>query len=264
MDKGKLVFFDVDGTIVPGDTHRIPDSTRRALEQARERGHRLVVNTGRPYRHVEGQVRALPFHGYICSLGSLILWEGRQLFHRTLSPDQCARVRDLGRACGMYCLFEGETGVWCDLADTCQLARQEFAWLEKNGVPAFSNTDRPDFQFDKFVTWPGPGADPEKFCRRLSALFQFIPRENHMLEAAPCGLSKAEGMRYLMEHMGVDRQDVYAFGDGPNDLDMLALAGTGILMGNAPQELWPRADYVTARLEDDGLCRAMEHFGLIG
>lgn len=50
----------------------------------------------------------------------------------------------------------------------------------------------------------------------------------------------------------------------PTTWTMLALAGTGILMGNAPQELWPRADYVTARLEDDGLCRAMEHFVLIG
>lgn len=264
MSEGKLLFFDVDGTIVPGDTHKIPRSARLALERARDRGHRLVVNTGRPYRHVELQVRQLPFHGYVCSLGGLILWEGERLFYRTLTPAQSARVRDLGRACGMYCLFEGESGVWCDLADTCPLAEQEFAWLKKNGVPAFSHTDRADFQFDKFVTWPGPGADPEKFCRQLEDLFQFIPRENHMLEAAPRGLSKAEGMRRLMERLGADRRDVFAFGDGPNDLDMLALAGTGVLMGNAPRELWPRADYVTAPLAEDGLYQALEHFGLLG
>ena len=55
-----------------------------------------------------------------------------------------------------------------------------------------------------------------------------------------------------------------AIGDGENDIDMLRFAGIGIAMGNAPSQVKETADYVTDHIDEDGVMRALKHFGLIG
>ena len=55
-----------------------------------------------------------------------------------------------------------------------------------------------------------------------------------------------------------------AFGDGGNDAAMLRAAGVGVAMGNGCEEALRAADYVTASVDDDGLRRAFELFGIIG
>ena len=84
-----------------------------------------------------------------------------------------------------------------------------------------------------------------------------------MMEVVGKGLTKAGGMQHLAELLHFRREDTFAIGDGPNDLAMLQAAGTSILMGNAPERLWSQADYVTAHIMDDGLYKALDHFGLL-
>lgn len=60
-----------------------------------------------------------------------------------------------------------------------------------------------------------------------------------------------------------DIKDTIAFGDGRNDIEMLETAGLGIAMGNAVDEAKAVADYVTARIEDDGIQKALKKFKLI-
>ena len=70
-------------------------------------------------------------------------------------------------------------------------------------------------------------------------------------------------MAFVMERLGMKREESFAFGDGANDLPMLRAAGTGVLLGNAPRELWSEADHVSAPIDEDGLAKAMEFFDLI-
>ena len=258
----KLLFFDVDGTIVTSD-HVIPESARSALRKAQSAGHVLIVNTGRPFRHIEPQIRALGFDGYVCAIGGHILLDGKDLLYRTIPHEEAAHIRDVGYACGMDMLFESEQGVWMDTRCSSDIARREFAWLTGIGVPGFTDTQREDFAFDKFVCWPGENADPERFECTFSDRLDFIRREHSMREVILKGLSKAAGMRTVMEHFGFSREDTFAFGDGPNDLPMLREAGTSVLLGNAPERLWSEADYVTAPITENGLAKALEHFGLV-
>ena len=260
--KKKILFFDVDGTIVTSD-HVIPESARAALRKAREAGHILVVNTGRPFRHIEPQVRALGFDGYICEIGGHILYEGKELLYRTLSHAESCEIRDAGYACGLDMLFESEQGVWIDEGFSSAVGSEEFEWLRSIGVPSFTDTCRDDFFFDKFVCWPRENGDPERFVRQLSDRMDFIGRGHSMLEVIQRGLSKASGMRIVMQHLGLSPEDSYAFGDSANDLPMLHAAGTGVLMGSAPEPLRKEADYITASITEDGLALALEHFELI-
>ena len=261
MKDKKVIFFDVDGTIVTGD-HVIPESAREALYKAHENGHILVVNTGRPYGHVEEQVRALPFDGFVCSLGGYIRWRGQELYYRQPSRDVCLRVRELAKECRMSALYEWEKGAFSAVDRTNPYACKDHDWLVRIGVPVWDQ-DAENFIFDKFVCWPMEGADPERFCGELANELDFIHREHQMMEVVGKGLTKAGGMQHLAEMLGFCREQTFAIGDGPNDLAMLRAAGTSILMGNAPQRLWPEANYVTSHIQEDGLCKALEHFELI-
>jgi HAD superfamily hydrolase (TIGR01484 family) len=72
------------------------------------------------------------------------------------------------------------------------------------------------------------------------------------LDLAPVGVSKASGLAYVAEQLGIDAADVLAIGDGRNDLEMLEWAGRGVAMGQAVEEVQDAADAVTATVAEDG------------
>jgi HAD superfamily hydrolase (TIGR01484 family) len=72
------------------------------------------------------------------------------------------------------------------------------------------------------------------------------------LDLAPVGVSKASGLAYVAEQLGVAASDVLAIGDGRNDIEMLQWAGRGVAMGQAVQAVQDVADAVTATVADDG------------
>ena len=74
---------------------------------------------------------------------------------------------------------------------------------------------------------------------------------------------KANGIRAIASHLGIDISETMAFGDGGNDISMLQAVGTGVAMGNALDEVKRAACHVTSDVDDDGVKNALEHFGII-
>lgn len=72
------------------------------------------------------------------------------------------------------------------------------------------------------------------------------------LDIAPEGVSKAQGLQWVVDRLGIDAADVLAIGDGNNDVEMLAWAGRGVAMGHAPAEVKAAANDVTLPVEQDG------------
>jgi Cof subfamily protein (haloacid dehalogenase superfamily) len=73
------------------------------------------------------------------------------------------------------------------------------------------------------------------------------------LDLAPEGVSKASALAEVADRLGVAQQDVLAIGDGRNDVEMLAWAGRGVAMGQAPLEVQEAADDVTETVRNDGV-----------
>jgi len=72
------------------------------------------------------------------------------------------------------------------------------------------------------------------------------------LDLAPVGVSKASGVSYVVDELGLEPADVLAIGDGRNDIEMLEWAGRGVAMGHAPVEVHEAADAVTSSVDEDG------------
>lgn len=74
---------------------------------------------------------------------------------------------------------------------------------------------------------------------------------------------KSYGMAKFLQYIGASREDAIAFGDGPNDLEMLAYAGTEVAMGNGTNACKAKADFVTASIHEDGIFLGFQKLGLI-
>ena len=79
----------------------------------------------------------------------------------------------------------------------------------------------------------------------------------------PAGMTSFDLVNYVRRRLGVKKADCFAFGDSRNDMTMLEHAGCSIAMGNATDDVKAACTWVTDRPENDGIEKAMKHFGLI-
>ncbi len=80
------------------------------------------------------------------------------------------------------------------------------------------------------------------------------------LDLSPVGVTKASGLEYVAEQLGVDRGDTLAIGDGRNDREMLTWAGRGVAMGQSVPEVQSVADHVTGSVDDDGAAAELDRW----
>jgi HAD superfamily hydrolase (TIGR01484 family) len=89
-----------------------------------------------------------------------------------------------------------------------------------------------------------------------------VPSHPILVEGIPAGLSKATGLAWLAEYLGVPRATVLAIGDNDNDAPMLAWAGVGVAMGLSSPAALAAADWVTGSVAEDGVAMALEKYVL--
>ena len=99
----------------------------------------------------------------------------------------------------------------------------------------------------------------EQIFRRESSLGVVYSEFGH-IDLANKGLTKLSGLKMVMEMYGVEPEQVMAFGDGENDVEMISYAGFGVAMANACPQAKAAADYVAASNDEDGVAKAIEQF----
>lgn len=257
-----IVFFDVDGTIVDDDTQVIPESAIRAVEKLRENGHLAVVNTGRPYGHIDPRVKNMAFAGWIAACGMQICMDGKWLRQDLPSSELCAAVRQNIRECGMQVLYEANDALVRDGESSVHpRVMPEVNRLTARNLPVVQMGD--GYDFVKFCTYDAPGCRREEFVERMKPWFTGTFRAHTMIEFVLNGNSKAKGMELMLSALGYDRSQVYAIGDTTNDLPMFRMAAHAACMGNGMAEAKAQAEFVTTSVLEDGIEKALQHFGLI-
>ena len=259
----KVIFFDIDGTIITADGN-IPDSAVNAICRARENGHICVVNTGRPFSHIDPKVIAIGFDGYICSCGQRIIYNCESVFRDGLTAELCGKIVKLCRDCGVVPIYEDEEGIWydpkCPECEVVRLTREQFV---DRTVHLRCDIDREDFRFDKFCVWYFEESNTAAFRRFIEKYCTVIEREGNMLELVKLGYSKQTGIQRLIDYVKTEPENCYAIGDSTNDLPMLCAVGHSIAMGNAPDAVKSVVEYTTDSINDDGLANALKHYGFI-
>lgn len=283
--KQKLLFFDIDGTLV-GFDQKMPASTKEALRRAKENGHKLFLCTGRCRTQIYPWLLSdNPFDGMVMAAGANVYVEGQQIAHKTFGPARMKALVDFFESEGASYFAQNEDGVV--MSNRC--LEVESARMTKTFGVGFGEDPKEAFEkmLGKLTLDDEISAAPQKFGDMETIIYSSSPlavpqmrekfaplgimiTEASIKKSTPyegevtvLGVTKREGMKAVGDFYGMTRDDMIAFGDGPNDLQMLEYAGTGVCMGDGAQAAKEKADYITDALAEDGILHAMEHLGLV-
>lgn len=273
---GKIVFFDVDGTLVT-KKNRLMESTKTAIHLLKEKGHVPVISTGRPPEMLLAVAEELGIENYISMNGQHIVVNGEVLYTNPMRTDLLEQL----------------------IEESYQLGDRTFLQTKNQviGNTFMAEMMDPDFltyvythlgELDKEVTLklfkhmtekPLPRARYEEEDILIAYLHtdeskDLIYQEKfpdlHITRATPFlgealmkGSHKATGMQKILDHFDLKQSQTVAFGDSLNDIEMLEFSNIGVAMGNGRDELKAVADYVTADVDDDGIYKGLKHLELI-
>lgn len=264
MEK-KLLFFDIDGTLITEDKGKMPESAAEAVRKAKEEGHLLFINTGRTRASLPKQILDMGFDGYVCGCGTKIILRGEELFKAQLTNEMCREVAETVRSYHIPVIYEAEQGVYVDYqapdVDKLILVAEEIFSMKMKDIEELLHSET--LVYDKLLVFLELTEKNRELMKYLSERFICIDRGNRMYEITQKGYSKATGIAFLCEHLGKDLGDCYVFGDSENDRAMLEAVPNSIAMGNAVESIKRSCSYVTAHIEEDGIYKAMKHFALI-
>lgn len=257
----RLIATDLDGTLLRGDGGISP-RTHAAIAAAQGAGLIVVFVTARPPRDVAAIAEHLGVTGIaVCSNGAIVqdLASGETHRHIRLCSD-------LAR----------------DLVAELRLAVPGISFATEHGHKIGQEPGFPDF-FADTVHHHEPRVDDAVLLCAEDLTKLLIHHADHNAEAlmhrvrghagdraeviwsggpfieiAPAGVSKGAGLAAFCDSLGIVAAEVIAFGDMPNDLQMLTFAGRGVAVSNAHPDVLAAADEITAANDDDGVAIVIE------
>lgn len=272
----RAIFLDIDGTYA--DYGIVPEGHARAVREARAAGHKVFLCTGRPVPMLSEDILGAGFDGVVASAGAFVELDGQVLVDRCFPPELAARtlaVLDGHRV--VYCLEAQEEiavppQAWDRLRE---IIGNAYAHVE-NGEQGLAGilaamrpvADRAAFRFAKVSVFESPipmGHLTGEIGDGIAVVANSVADGGlHSGELYLRGISKADGIAAVIEHLGIAREDTIAVGDGANDLEMIAFAGVGIAIEGSHPELVAIADLTAAPPRQEGLVAVFSALGLLG
>lgn len=268
MDKPQLIASDVDGTLLD-PYERVTDRTAATIGRVLAADTPFVLVSGRPPRWIPPVAEMAGLQGYaVCANGAIIyditdqrvlsvhgldamtLWDTTHTLEKALPGIKVATERaevgpDLGRA--GFATEPGYSNPWGDVENNVR------SRAEVLGHPASKLLVRHQGMTSEEMAM----AATELLGESVDVTFS---TSRGLIEISAPGVTKALGLAELAELAGVPRSAVVAFGDMPNDIEMLRWAGHGVAMANAHSDVLAAADEVTAPNSEDGVALVLERW----
>ena len=259
----RLVVLDIDGTLLTS-SGAILCSTRQATAALIDRGHLVALASARPPKSVETIADSLlgsNAAALISLNGALIMHGGAVLYERTIGVPAIHAIVEAAIARRLEVnLFSGSEWFVESIGEGV---------LAEVGILGFGPTIVADLRVAPSVHKVLLiGSSDATAGLRDWANQSRLGVSAALSKAAYCEItsaqtSKAAAIGVLAREYGVDKSDLIAFGDGDNDLPMMASAGIGVAMGNGTPVLKQAADLVTSSNDSDGIARALGRLGLV-
>jgi Cof subfamily protein (haloacid dehalogenase superfamily) len=258
-----LLVSDIDGTLVTSDK-RLTPAAKQAARSLSDHGVKLVLTSSRPPRGVALFADAMgldtPRAGF--NGGAIVAPDGKLLSFKPLEPDVASTT--------LAHLQEAGINPWLFTADEWLLINPHGAYVEcEQHTVQMNFRVVPNFDdvLDKAGKIMAASRDfaalaecetalQEQLCTRASV----HRSQDYYLDITHPAANKGQAVRDAARLLDIPLSETACIGDMPNDLPMFDVAAIKIAMGNAPEFMRARADFVTHSNEADGWAHAVNSY----
>ena len=260
---GNVCFFDIDGTLAwqdPRLAQELPEGERdlspypnetvaQAIRTFVANGNKAFICTGRTLSCIHPKLLELPWAGVVCLAGGYAELEGRIVRNAAINPGLLQRLAPYLEQSGEVIRFEGIDRVVRMSAD----APETYGYARTVGDAV---TQLEHYNAYK-ILMSTPLANRIAQDEELGPLLCLNELELEVTEISPRECTKRAGIKAVLDALGPDHGTVYGIGDASNDIALMEAVDVGIAMGNAPDFLKEKADYVTDSFDHDGVVTAL-------
>lgn len=267
MDDIKMLVLDIDGTLTNSQKEITPE-TKKAIIAIQERGHKVMLASGRPtpgMRRYEQELELEKYGGYLLSFngGRIINCRtGEIVFQKVFPSVLIPKLYKFAQKnhCGLVTYF-GDKIISAFQPDEYVSIESRINGMKVQMVPNF--TDFVDFEVNKLLM-TAPPEKAERFEAILNEeygdVISVYRSEPFFIELMPKGVDKASSIDRMLDTVGLTRENIICCGDGYNDMTMIEYAGVGVAMANAQEKVKEKADYITKSNDEDGIVQVIDEF----
>ena len=256
--KPEMIFFDIDGTLLDHNK-QLPSSTKQAIQALKENGHEVAIATGRaPYLFKELR-EELEIDSFISFNGQYVVLRGEVIYKNPLNRKSLHALKNFASQYNHPLVYMGSDTMKANIVYHPHIEKSiTTLGFEHPERDPYYFIDREIYQALLFCTDEHEAAYGETFHD-----LNFIRWHQFSMDVLPYGGSKAQGIARFIDKLGYTKEQVYAFGDNLNDIEMLQFVGNSVAMGNAPDLVKKAAKYVTKDVNDNGIVHGLELVGLL-
>ncbi len=263
----KLIAIDIDGTLLNED-HVLANETIEAISNARKRGVKVVLCTGRPLSGVKPYLDKLSISGndeYAITFNGAMAQDldGNVISHHTLSYEGFLKTEMYSRMLGAHYQVETTDQI---IATNQELSPYTIGESYLVMLPIVFKTPEQitaDTVISKamFVDYPEViERVKQNIPDELKEELYVVQSEPYFIEMMNKNASKGNALKDLAERLNLTAENVMALGDEGNDLTMIKYAGLGVAMGNGIDEVKNAASFITKTNSENGVAYAINKY----
>ncbi|MCL7748295.1 Cof-type HAD-IIB family hydrolase [Halalkalibacter alkaliphilus] len=262
MSKHKILFLDIDGTILKPDDS-IEQSTKEAVSQVQEKGLEVFLATGRPLHEIKEIGEELNIDSFIGYNGAYAVHKGSDILLEKMDSNTIQFFLELAKEKGHEAImYTNEKNVLtsCDSPVLDEFIRHFHLRHNVLYSQEFLNNILG-------VTLINLGENESSLYEKVGnvhlAPVNVGEFKEHAYDVIRDQVNKGFAVKKVLEVLAIKKDEAIAFGDGLNDKEMLASVGDGFAMGNAHQELFSYAKHKTTEVTNSGVFNGLKKLGLI-
>lgn len=257
MDGIKIIFFDIDGTLIDMGK-QVSEKTTEMLKRLKESGIKICLATGRSPASLP-RFGGVSFDAFLTFNGSLCYTPSEIIFSSPISHEDVQKIIRNAGTIGRPVSIATKDRLAANGFDDDLAEYFSFAHLELTVAEDFEAVSRGEIYQ---VMLGCRESDYDAVLNGVKGA-KIAAWWDRAVDIIPASGGKGTGIRKLLEFYHLEQSEAMAFGDGNNDVEMLMAVGTGIAMGNASPKLKAVADGICGHVAQDGIYHYLAGQGVI-